>query len=268
LLRQAGCGVQLETSNGRTAVDVATERWGLQHEVTQLLLLLQDGGTTTTATSHEGQQPTKSNIVYTPHELRTAAGVGQRDRVIQILAQHPEYINEPDPNGWAAIHLATRAGHTSTVEYLKSEKANLMLETKSGHTPIRLAYERLGEDHAITKLLQEALPHNQGHQVVLDASHVRMAAQSGDLSRLTALLQTRPDFVNAADANGWTALHLAARAGHAAVVTFLMEHHQPEVSLVTATGRTALDIAQQQKIRTAGHEEVIRLLLLAQQEAS
>jgi ankyrin repeat protein len=48
------------------------------------------------------------------------------------------------------------------------------------------------------------------------------AAQSGNLSRVLALLDARPDLLNMPDEEGWTALHLASYFGHEEVVRALL----------------------------------------------
>ncbi|MBE0658079.1 MAG: ankyrin repeat domain-containing protein [Bryobacteraceae bacterium] len=48
------------------------------------------------------------------------------------------------------------------------------------------------------------------------------AAQSGDFEALRAELAASPSLLNAASADGWTALHLAAHFGHASLAAYLI----------------------------------------------
>ncbi len=50
------------------------------------------------------------------------------------------------------------------------------------------------------------------------------AAQAGDAERVAALLRADPSALDARNADGWTALHLAAHYGHADVVRLLLTH--------------------------------------------
>ena len=54
------------------------------------------------------------------------------------------------------------------------------------------------------------------------ALEITDAAQAGDTERITALLATDGDLVNAYNADGWTPLHLAVFYGHLEAATLLL----------------------------------------------
>jgi len=51
-----------------------------------------------------------------------------------------------------------------------------------------------------------------------------LAAQQGDINRLTELARAKPKALHAKDVNGWQPIHEAARAGHTDVVRLLVKH--------------------------------------------
>jgi Ankyrin repeat len=68
------------------------------------------------------------------------------------------------------------------------------------------------------------------------------AVLRADVRRLRGYMEANPAFLNEADENGWTVLHLAARSGNVAVTETLLSGGS-NVHLVTLGGQTALDIA-------------------------
>jgi ankyrin repeat protein len=59
---------------------------------------------------------------------------------------------------------------------------------------------------------------------------------------MSAVMEANPPFLNEADENGWTVLHLAARSGNMAVTEALLSGGN-NVHLITLGGQTAWDIA-------------------------
>ncbi|NXO94682.1 NUD12 pyrophosphatase, partial [Certhia brachydactyla] len=74
-------------------------------------------------------------------------------------------------------------------------------------------------------------------------SELHAAAAAGDAARLQALLRRCPALLDAAAANGWTALMFAARNGHLQVVRALLQEGCDR-SIVNKSRQTALDIAK------------------------
>jgi len=86
---------------------------------------------------------------------------------------------------------------------------------------------------------------------------LRKAAATGDVETLAAYLGIKPGWVDLADKNGWTGLHLAARGGHEDAVAALLKAGA-DPSLKTGTGQTALAIA---KDRLGDSHPMAKLLL-------
>jgi ankyrin repeat protein len=81
------------------------------------------------------------------------------------------------------------------------------------------------------------------------------ATEAGDIVQMQALLGKGAE-VNARNAHGWTALHVAAAGGAPAVIALLL-HHGADVHAQSHIGTTALDNA----ITRGGRKAVIDLLL-------
>ena len=231
LLMDAGCDPALETLNGRKALGIAMEKLGDDHPTTALLM--------TSVAANNNEQV----VSYTPADVRRLAAIGDAVELAKVVEAEPGWVDEVDENGWAAIHLAARAGEVETTKLLLDKGCNVELETPSGRTPGMLAYERLGADHAVTQLLlQKAdIPTYGGSPFA--PSEIRRAAQEGDVELLEELLEIKPEWIDVGDVNGWTALHLAARAGYTDVVRFLLKAGSNSC-LQTASGHDALEIAE------------------------
>ena len=85
---------------------------------------------------------------------------------------------------------------------------------------------------------------------------VRKAAATGDAALLEGYLSAMPEWVDKADKNGWTSLHLAARAGFSDVVRLLLNFNC-NVDAQTSSGDTALGITVQ---RLGSEHPVAKLL--------
>jgi ankyrin repeat protein len=81
------------------------------------------------------------------------------------------------------------------------------------------------------------------------------ATEAGDIMQMQALLAKGAE-VNARNAHGWTALHVAAAGGDLAVITLLLQHGA-DVHAQSHIGTTALDNAATR----GGRKAVIDLLL-------
>ena len=81
------------------------------------------------------------------------------------------------------------------------------------------------------------------------------ATEAGDIVQMQALLGKGAE-VNARNAHGWTALHVAAAGGDPAVIALLL-HHGADVHAQSHIGTTALDNATTR----GGRKAVIDLLL-------
>lgn len=67
-------------------------------------------------------------------------------------------LTASDRNGWQPLHEACRGGHRNIVRYLVTElieHIDVHATTNSGATPLSLSQEYHGQNHPVTRLLQQ-----------------------------------------------------------------------------------------------------------------
>jgi len=74
---------------------------------------------------------------------------------------------------------------------------------------------------------------------------LRRAAASGENELLSGYLGVMPDWVDSADTNGWTALHMAARAGQGEAIRILLDAGADRY-LETDSGKIAVEIVEEE----------------------
>jgi hypothetical protein len=235
-LLEHGCNVALETSNGRTALDIAYGKYGEDHPISKLLEEVFESRSTHPREA-EKRPPTGDDI-------RSAAQTGNLSQLMEMLLVAPDLIDAQDDNGWAAIHLSARAGHTPVVQYLIEAGCQTQSKTKSGESALSIAVRALGSDHAIVHLLAarpNAEPMVQGR--IFTDHDVRLAAQQGNLPLLKEMGAVKREWLESQDDNQWAAIHQAARSGHLEIVEYLLEQ-SCDPNTLTKSGSTAMDIAK------------------------
>jgi prolyl 4-hydroxylase len=91
-------------------------------------------------------------------ELHHHSLSGDYEKAKLSLDQHEDLINVRDENGWSALHEAVRSGATDIVKLLIERGAEMNARTGkrgSGESALAMAKKYLGQNHAITKHLQE-----------------------------------------------------------------------------------------------------------------
>jgi Ankyrin repeats (many copies) len=101
-----------------------------------------------------GGVPVHDGEPFTPQNVRNSAATGDVRRLEAYLRAKPDWVNDPDGNRWTCLHLAARAGHVEAVRVLLEYRADRSLQTAAGDTPLHIAFQRLGSDHAVTIMLQ------------------------------------------------------------------------------------------------------------------
>lgn len=159
-------------------------------------------------------------------DLVKAAAAGDLAEVEHLLVKGGQ-INGGDADGRTPLIAATRARQLDVVRYLTQWGADVNLKDGRGLSAFLLAASEAGPDDSLLVVML-----NSG-----------------------AKLQS-------ADAEGNTSLHLAARLGYSAIARRLLTNAVP-VDAANNAGRTALREALLADACTAGHIEVVGLLVNA-----
>jgi ankyrin repeat protein len=155
------------------------------------------------------------------------------------------------------LHIAAASGQRGVVEYLVQAGLNVNAARHDGLTPVQVALE--GGNKAVQTLLEHgastAAVDNGGHNllaVVVGAGHADLVELL--LCSASANNQLAVD-VNAADADGDTALHLAAHRDRTAAAAVLL-HHGAAVNALNGIGAAPLVLAA-----AYASAELVQLLL-------
>ena len=140
-----------------------------------------------------------------------------------------------DANGWTPLHYAAATGDKDMVKALLRAGCDAAVKSNDdkAQTPAALAEEEENED--VAEMLSAAS--------VPPSERLRSACESGDAEAVEASLEAGAD-VNAADGEGWTALHFAASEGHASIVKTLVDRGA-DVSKQNEDGETPKMLAEE-----------------------
>jgi ankyrin repeat protein len=144
-------------------------------------------------------------------------------------------INHPDPDGDYPLHVAARRGRVVISKELLSHGADPNAENLAGATPLRVA---LGEGKTqVAQVLAEKGAADDPQDLLFDL--VRDGVTDRDSLKF---LVDRGADVNATDAKGDAALHIAVRNDQLLLVKRLIDQGA-DVNLADGQGRTPLEIA-------------------------
>ena len=260
LLIEKGANVNAQRK-GKTPLDFA----GKKEEITALLR--EKGGKT-------GAEIRAAGSIF------LAAQFGLADIVKAQLAAGVE-VNGKNKAGYTALHLASKKGRDEVAGVLLEAKADIAATSRSGKTALHYVAHYSGNPDLAKRLLEAGAPVNakdKKNKTPLDyaiakkrteivellrakgaksgrglaaAENIFAAAEVGDLDAIKKHLEGGAD-VNAANKQGYTALHIAVRRGQKEAVALLLE----KGAKVNAQrkGKTPLDFA--------GKKEEIAALLL------
>ena len=197
-----------------------------------------------------------------PGELQTAAQAGDVSKIQQILSQTPELLNAVDEKGETALFAAVRAGRASAVELLLANGSDAQLKNKRGATVLHLAAAEGNRDADARKvrkdigamLLKSGAAVNATDAEGMTALHVALARQREEL---VELLLTNGADLKLKDTRGRTPLHYAAQGNMADVIDRLAEK-EADVNTADNAGNTALHLASL-RMRSEAVEHLIKL---------
>lgn len=162
------------------------------------------------------------------------SGLGETNRLAELLAAKPALLNEPGPLRQTLLHWAADGGRDQTVGWLLRRGADSSLADHLGETALHLAASH-GYVEVVRTLIDAGAPLGTTNRA--GATALRLAAREGHLGVVELLLskpQARP--VHPLQA---TALHDAVSARHLPVILRLLDAGLP-VDAQDEAGRTAL----------------------------
>ena len=150
-------------------------------------------------------------------------------------------------DGSTPLMLAAEKGDVKRVKELIEQKQDLMARNKLLKTALHAAVSSVNSDSQLQVI--EALLHRQADVRAKDSDGItalHLAAMTGNISAVAALLNKKGKDLNDKDNNSWTALHHAASDGHLDVLRLLIEA-SADTDAVDKEGNSALDVAQDQE---------------------
>jgi ankyrin repeat protein len=197
-----------------------------------------------------------------------AAFLGDRARVERELAAQPELLNAEDPHDEIyyvpVLSFAVAGGQADLASFLiragapvapysaqmiglaakasRRDLLDLLLASGADVRAVGAAVFVVSDLDVLAYLLTKGLsPHGRDGDAQPPLVYVARGDKGERPDKVRLLLDHGAD-VNAAGANGKTALHYAATAGHARVVRLLLDRGA-DPARVDAEGQTALDLA-------------------------
>jgi ankyrin repeat protein len=205
-------------------------------------LLLMETSLDPNVTDHQGWTP-----------LALAASQGDVKTVEWLLARRDIQVNAADEQ--PPLWLAARHGHIRVVEQLLGCRTIDINQGWGGYQPPLLAAIIAGHTDVAMRLLACGERLDINAQTYQKESALSLAARSGHLQVVGAILQDRRADRNSVDEQGRTALWWAAHEGQSTVVRRLLEDAEVQIDIEDRQGRDALEAARSQY-----HFDVVRLL--------
>jgi uncharacterized protein len=145
-----------------------------------------------------------------------AAESGDGDALRRILDRDGNLYRYNQP-----IHFAVREGHVEAVRVLLDAGADPTQVGMNGDDLVTVARDR-GHD-AVAQLLEDVRV-QRGSSMPAVADHpIHIAAEAGDVARVSSLLDDNPQHLNLSDRSGGTPLHRAVAASALEVVELLLD---------------------------------------------
>jgi len=161
---------------------------------------------------------------------------------LRRLCSYGGDVNTHNHEGRTPLHVAAAEGQVPNIKLLIDSNADVNRADKRGSTPLQDALVAR-QDAACAVLLEHSASLGPSFD---PAGHLNRAAAENDVTHLARLVRFRCS-VNAQDALGRTALHLAASSKRINALTFLLDVEEADVNLEDSFGNTPLDDATREE---------------------
>ena len=169
--------------------------------------------------------------------LHIAADYGHRNLCKTLIKKHSLDLEEPNDNGWTALHYSARNDSYEIVKYFVNMGIDINLKTKDGMNCLHIAADyghlNLGKTLISEYNVDVQVPDNDGWTAL------HYSAQNGSHE----LVQFFADIginINLKTNDGMNCLHIAAYNGHLSLCKTFINKHKFDVNLSCYEGRNAL----------------------------
>jgi ankyrin repeat protein len=196
----------------------------------------------------------------TVSELLSASSAGDLE-IVRALVESGADVNAGDLFGNTPLIYAAAGGHLPLVRWLLTKSVKVNAKNQIGMTARQRA--QMQGHREVVALLKRYGAEDEARGVAYGAGaavgtlDLLQAASDGNSQGVRACLATGA-YVNAKNAEGWTALMITTLKGYREIVCILLEHEQVEINARSHHGWTALRYAV-----SVGDAETMRILLAA-----
>ena len=175
-------------------------------------------------------------VNFTAEDIRKAAAEGNESEFERYILEQPDWLEEPDDNGWLAIHEAARGGHSNIMKAILDHPSTTQDYVNArygsdgrGGNALWLAKESYGIDHPIVQYLKEhgfqsLAPLDSGDILEFTLGHLHFASRTGHRRRFDRYLAEQPFWLYEGDDMGWLPIHEAARGGQVEIIEAILDH--------------------------------------------
>ena len=210
-LIESGANINAKNMKGETALITAAQRGDIN--ISQLLIV----------NGAKLGSRTKDNWTA----LHWASVGEDNEKLSRLLLAHGAHLNVKNNEGNTPLNLATKEGHTSTVELFLKRGAKIDKRT------LALATGEKGNSQIVQLLLDYGAKLN-------DTDVLHSAAKNNKRKTVQILLEHGADVRKKNPLWEYTALHLAADNGHVEIILDLLKNSRTDINAVSGSGATPL----------------------------
>jgi len=141
------------------------------------------------------------------YEIHEAARAGDLNQVIEILNDHPDFVNLYDSAGFSPLHYAAMEGRILVLRHLLATSAPVDSHRPGRATPLCYAVSS-GQVEAVQLLISNGANVNVKNE---SGESLLAVAVSRNCPNIAEMLINNGAVVNVTDRKGYTPLHYAAR---------------------------------------------------------